>query len=143
MDKQLTQYLLIPSKNGRCSQTILNSQIGNVQTFGFVYHDTNGLNHGPVSKTQLFLLSGIYMVILWQDYHGESKLIKSYCSTVGKRFLNWECMFVHRGKGLFLSVYVDDIKLTGKKQNIDPLWKVLNKEVDLGEPTSFLDHVYL
>ena len=23
------------------------------------------------------------------------------------------------------------------------MWKVLNKEVDLGEPTSFLDHVYL
>ena len=44
---------------------------------------------------------------------------------------------------LFLSVYVDDIKLAGKKQNIDPMWKVLNKEVDLGEPTSFLDHVYL
>ena len=46
-------------------------------------------------------------------------------------------------KGLFLSVYVDDIKLAGKKQNLDPMWKVLNKEVDLGEPTSFLDHVYL
>ena len=30
-----------------------------------------------------------------------------------------------------------------KKQNIDPMWKVLNQEVDLGEPTSFLDHVYL
>ena len=56
---------------------------------------------------------------------------------------NWDCIFVHRGKGLFLSVYVDDIKLAGKKQNIDPMWKVLNKEVDLGEPTSFLDHVYL
>ena len=56
---------------------------------------------------------------------------------------NWECLFVHRGKGLFLSVYVDDIKLAGKKQNLDPMWKVLNKEVDLGEPTSFLDHVYL
>ena len=41
------------------------------------------------------------------------------------------------------SFNVDDIKLAGKKQNIDPLWKVLNKEVDLGEPTSFLDHVYL
>ena len=38
---------------------------------------------------------------------------------------------------------VDDIKLAGKKHNIDPMWKVLNKEVDLGEPTSFLDHVYL
>ena len=56
---------------------------------------------------------------------------------------NWECFFVHREKGLFLSVHVDDIKLAGKKQSIDPMWKVLNKEVDLGEPTSFLDHVYL
>ena len=37
-------------------------------------------------------------------------------------------------------MYVDDIKLAGKKQNIDPMWKVLNKEVVLGEPTSFLDH---
>ena len=56
---------------------------------------------------------------------------------------NWEFLFVHREKLLFLSVHVDDIKLAGKKQNIVPMWKVLNKEVDLGEPTSFLDHVYL
>ena len=33
--------------------------------------------------------------------------------------------------------------LAGKKHNLDPMWKLLNKEVDLGEPTSFLDHVYL
>ena len=56
---------------------------------------------------------------------------------------NWECLFVHRQKGLFLSVCVDDIKLAGKKQKLDPMWKLLNKEVDLGEPTSFLDRVYL
>ena len=56
---------------------------------------------------------------------------------------NWECLLVHREKGLFLSVYVDDMKLDGKKQNLDPMRKVLNKEVDLGEPTSFLDYVYL
>ena len=36
----------------------------NVQAFEFVYHDTNGLNHGPVWKTQSFLLSEICMVIL-------------------------------------------------------------------------------
>ena len=36
-----------------------------------------------------------------------------------------------------------DIKLAGKKQNLEPMWELLNKEVDLGEPTSFLDHVYL
>ena len=56
---------------------------------------------------------------------------------------NWECLFVHREKEFFLSVYVDDIKLAGKKQNIDPMWTALNKEVDLGGPTSLLDHVYL
>ena len=50
-------------------------------------------------------------------------------------------MSVHREKGLFLSMYVDDIKLVGEKQNVDPMWKVLSTEVDLGEPTSFLDHV--
>ena len=52
-------------------------------------------------------------------------------------------IFVHRERGLFLSVYVDDINLAGKRENIDPMWKGLNKEVDFGEPTSFLDHVYL
>ena len=56
---------------------------------------------------------------------------------------NWECSLVHREEGLFLSVYVDDIKLAGKKQNINSVRKVLNKEVDLGEPTSFFEHVYL
>ena len=54
-----------------------------------------------------------------------------------------DCFYVHREKGLFLSVYVDDIKLAGKKQNINPMWNVLNKEVDLEEPKSFLDLVYL
>ena len=48
---------------------------------------------------------------------------------------------MHREKGLFLSVYVDDIKLAGKKQNLHPMWKVFKKEVDLGEPTlSFNDN---
>ena len=35
------------------------------------------------------------------------------------------------------------LKLAGKNQNLDPMWRVLIKEVDLGEPTSFLDRVYL
>ena len=111
----------------------------NVQTFGFVYHDTNGLNHGPVWKTQSFLLSEIYMVhplagLLWERQfekiywrYGWEKV--SNCTVEKKVVLICEC--------------VDDIKLAGKKQNMDPMWKVLNKEVDFGEPTSFLDHVHL
>ena len=53
-------------------------KIRRVQTFGFVYHDTNGKNHGPIWKTQSFLLRGICTVILWQDYCGKGNLRKSY-----------------------------------------------------------------
>ena len=56
---------------------------------------------------------------------------------------NWECMVVHRKQGLFTSVYVDNTKMAGKKQNLAPMWKRLRKNVDIDEPTSFLDHVYL
>ena len=48
------------------------------QTFGFVCHDTNGRNYGPVWKTQSFLLNAFFMVILWQDYSGKGNLRKSY-----------------------------------------------------------------
>ena len=40
-------------------------------------------------------------------------------------------------------MYVDDIKLAGKTENTEPTWKILMKDVDLGEQTSFLDHVFL
>ena len=74
---------------------------------------------------------------------GERQFEKILLKHGWEKIQNWECLFVHREKGLFLCVYVDDIKVAGKKQNLDPMWKLLNKEVDLGEPTSFLDHVNL
>ena len=56
----------LPGCDGQADAESATTQVKmeNVQTFGFVYHDTSGPNHGPVSKTQLFLLGGIYMVIL-------------------------------------------------------------------------------
>ena len=41
---------------------------------------------------------------------------------------NWECMFVHRKEGLFPSVYVDDIKMVGKKQSMVPMWKKIDEK---------------
>ena len=38
-----------------------------------------------------------------------------------------------------ISVYVDDIEIAGKKENIDPMWTVLMKHIDFGE----FDHVHL
>ena len=45
---------------------------------------------------------------------------KFYSSVVGKKVPNWECLFVNREKELFLSVFVDGIKLAGKKQHVSP-----------------------
>ena len=91
------------------------SKSRSVQTFGYVYHDTNGLNHGPVWKIQSFLLNGI-CTVLWQDYCGKGNLRKSYWSTVGKKLLigNPNSCTENREKGLFLSVYVDESKLALK-----------------------------
>ena len=58
-----------------------------------------------------------------------------------ERTPNWECLLVRQKQGLFLLVFVDDIKMAGKKQNLAPMWEKLMKNVDFDEPTSFLDHV--
>ena len=50
---------------------------------------------------------------------------------------NWECYSYTVIKD-YSYLFVDDIKLAGKKQNIDPMWKVLNKEVDLGRTNIIL-----
>ena len=42
---------------------------------------------------------------------------------------NWECLFVHREKGLFLSVYVDDIKLAGKNTTLIRCGKYSKKKL--------------
>ena len=55
-----------------------------VQTFGFVHHDTNSQNHGPKRKTQMFLLSEICTVILWQDCYGKGNLRKSIETWMGE-----------------------------------------------------------
>ena len=150
------QYLHTPRYNWRMLQDCSKFRSRNVRTFGFVYHDTNGLNHGLVWKTESFLLNEICTVILWQDNYGKGNLRKSYWNTVGRKFPIREHFIGARlgkkstlgmlvrtlWKNIFLFVYVDDIKLAGKKQNTDPIWNVLMKQVDFGEPTSFLDHVY-
>ena len=44
-------------------------------------------------------------------------------------------------QGLFSSVYVDDLKMAGKKQNMALMWKKKMKNVDIDEPTSLTDLV--
>ena len=68
----------------------------------------------------------------------ERQFEKILVKYVWEKVSNWKCLFVHREKGLFPSMYADDTKLAGKKQSIDPMWTVLDKEVDLEEPNHSL-----
>ena len=75
--------------------------------------------------------------LLWKRHFEEDLLELGW-----EKVPNLECLFVRRKQGLFLLVYVDDIKVAGKKQNMAHMWKKLMTNVDLDEPTSFLDHVF-
>ena len=86
---------------------------------------------GAVWKTQLFFLNAICTVILWQDCYGRGNLNKSFLKYGWEKVPNWDCLFVHHQERLFLSVYVVDMKLAGKRRNLDPMWELLYKEVDL------------
>ena len=43
--------------------------------------------------------------LLWERQYGKILLKHGW-----EKIPNWECLFVHREKGLFLFVFVDDIK---------------------------------
>ena len=58
-----------------------------------------------------------------------------YVMYILSRVDNWEYL---QKQGLFLSVFVDDINMAGKKQKTASMWKELMKNVDLEETTSFL-----
>ena len=73
--------------------------------------------------------------ILLQDSYGKGNFEKVLLEHGWETVLSWECLFVNRARGLFLSVYEDDVKLAGKTENIEPTWKILLEDVDLGEPT--------
>ena len=65
MDKQQMQYQLSPrSKIEGAPSLFQKFRRQNVQIFGHVYQNTNGLNHGPARKIQSFLLSEICTVTL-------------------------------------------------------------------------------
>ena len=77
----------------------------------------------PVVPLERNLYGHLLAGLLWERQFEKILLKHGW-----EKIPNWECLFVHREKGLFLSVYVDDIKLAGKKQNIDPMWKLPTKK---------------
>ena len=107
------------------------------------FRHKNGKDHGQTLKIQWYFLNEICTDTHLLSSHGERQFEEVLMELGWVKVPNWECLFVHRKQGLFYFVFVDDIKMAGKKQNMFPMWKKLMNNVDLGEPTSFLDHVYL
>ena len=141
MDKQPTQYLRVHSgKIGRCSQTAQNPKV-RMSSFLDTYSTKQmaKIMVKPWKSSTIPRTKSVWTrtcrIILREKFE---KLIGSWM----EKGPNWECRFVHRKQGLFLSENVDDIKIAGKKQNIAAMWKNLMKEVDLFEPALFLDRVY-
>ena len=64
------------------------------------------------------------------------------CERDGKSVAIWECLYVHNKLKSFLSIYVDDINIIGKKQNMDSMWTILQKEIGLEDPALFIDQVH-
>ena len=61
----------------------------------------------------------------------------------GKKLHSWECIYYHRKDQLFLSAYVDDLKMVGEAESIKPMWESLRKVLDWDPETDLVDHVYL
>ena len=90
------------SENGRCSQIIENSQIRNVQTFGFVYHRHKWPKswssiEDPVVPLERNLCGHPLAGLLWERQF-EKILLKYGWEKVS----NWECLFVHCRKRIIL-----------------------------------------
>ena len=64
----------------------------------------------PVVPLERNLYGHLLAGLLWERQFEKILLKHGW-----EKIPNWECLFVHRAKGLFLSVYVDDIKVGGKK----------------------------
>ena len=72
------QYLLIPRSKWKMLPNYVKFQIGMSRHLDSSTTTQNGQNHGPVWKTQSFILSAICTVILWQDHYGKGYVRKSY-----------------------------------------------------------------
>ena len=133
-DKQLTRYLLFNANWKILTQNVL--------IFGYVHRSTNSQKHGPAWKIQSFLSKGICTVIYWQDINGKGNLRKFYWNTVGESFQLG--MFICQPSKKTILIRVCERYQTGwQNKKTEPTCEILMKGVDPGEPTSFLDHVFL
>ena len=85
------------------------------------------------SRTTILRTSTCWLLV------GKTVRGSSFGTWMGK-VPNWECLFVHRKQGLFLSVYVDDIRMAGRTQNMAHRVEEIVETCGSWRTNIFLDH---
>ena len=140
-DKQLMQYPRTLRENWRtlpdCSKIL--SQ--NVQTHGYVFHDTHCQNHGQTLKIQWWLWNEICTDTHQHDCLWKDSSKKLYWNLEVKKY---QIGNVCSSKTMIILIGIRGRHKNGwKKQNMAPMWNVMDETCGSWWPTSFLDHVYL
>ena len=94
--------------------------------------------HQPYCKLKKALYGHPKAGLYWEQHCKKAVLNAGFEPVQG-----WECLYMHREQQLFLSIYVDDFKMAGRKANLAPMWSKLKAHLNLDEPTQLHGSVYL
>ena len=84
--------------------------------------------HAPVVPLYLALYGHPHAGTFWEN-HCEEKVQEAGFV----RITDWRSCYWHPVLKLFLVIYVDDFKLSGPAENLAAGWKLLRKDINLGE----------
>ena len=119
---------------------------GRVVLRGDIVKDDSGayaaFTEQDLSASQMTVAKVMDVIALLPDCDGPAAGALSAFTQVKMEDAQKRLKIPNSEQKFFLSVYMDDIKMVKKKQNLALVWKKLMKDIDIEEPTSFLDHVY-
>ena len=99
--------------------------------------------HKMVISSQLFhcyaILYGHPLAGLYWERHCQGALFP-----IGfEKVKGWECLYVHRQDRLYLSVYVNDFKMAGRKSSLKPMWEKIKRVLDIDPPVPLSGSTFL
>ena len=116
-NKQLTQYLLLPRSKWKMHRRYLKFQSKCpdiwIRLPKHKWPKSWSSMEDPVIPLERNLYGHPLAGPLW-----ERQFEKVLVEHGWEKVPNWECLFVNRARGPFLSVHVDDIELAGRTENI-------------------------
>ena len=92
----------------------------------------------PVCKLRLNLYGHPMAGLIWEKWCDKAITDSGFNKIAG-----WECLYVNPLKQLFLSVYVDDFKMSGNATHLKAMWKTSGEKIDLEPAVAPNGNLYL